>query len=154
MTYEQATAVLVQRQLLSRDDRRSLLSELAELGGDLLSAVAQRSGDAARVQRALAEAVLQDAPRVRLFSAVHDPAALGYLSARDAWDHLVLPLQVEPDGTVVCCTTRETLPTTLAFLYARLDAPFRIVLADLGPLELYIAEQYGYEGVEIDNEAA
>ena len=154
MTHESAASVLVQHRLLRPEARGSLLGTLSTGLGDLTAAMAELSVDVDEALRVLAQATLRDAERVRLFKVTHDPHALLHLTAGEAWDHLVLPLETETDGTLVCCTTRETLPSTLGFLYRRLKVPFRIVLADIAPLEQYIAEQYHYEGVEVDSEAA
>ena len=153
MTHEQMTAVLVQQQLLSEaqqqavlestttpSDNQCFLEHTAELFGlheiDLLEALTQHLRHAA--------------PHVKLTQTAHDAQALEYLAARDAWDYLVLPLAVEPDGHLLCCTTPETLSTALAFLMRTLAVPFRLVLSDVRPLEQYIAEQYHYEGVDVD----
>ncbi len=153
MTPEQATAVLVQRQLLTETARRQLLDAAAP--GDLIAHCVEASpADADQILHALASAAAGQAPRIRLAQVNHQPAALEYLSAREAWEYLILPLEIEADGTLLCCTTRETLPTSLGHLYRKIAGAFRIVLADIGPLEMYIAEQYRYEGIDIEAEAA
>ena len=154
MNPHDATAVLVRHQLLSFADRPTLLERLASFGGDLPAAAETLGLNREQVLESLAQETLRHAPRVKLSRTVHDPAALVHVSAGEAWDHVVLPLEVEADGTLVCCTTRETLITSLEFLYQKLELPFRVVLSDIGPLEQYIAEQYHYEGIEIEAEAA
>ncbi|MEM9884193.1 MAG: hypothetical protein AAF800_14870 [Planctomycetota bacterium] len=90
------------------------------------------------------------AMRLNLSRVTHDPAVLGHVRPADAWDYLVLPLALGPEGHLVCATTEETLDTALAFMLRSLAVPFDVVIADVRPLEQFIAERYHYEGVEID----
>ena len=156
MTPEQATAALVERRLLTDADRQLLLEEPSVAGGinDLPRRISAASGlDCEEIVQALAQAIVGSAPRVRLFQTPHDPAALEHVPARDAWDHLILPLAFAADGSLLCCTTRETLPASLGYLYRHLAVAFNVVLAEMTPLEMFIAERYRYEGVEVEVEA-
>ena len=98
----------------------------------------------------LCEHLLCTVDRVRLSQMPHDPAALNYLTARDAWDYLLLPLQMQSDGTLLICTTEETLGASLTFLLKTLEVPFELVLSDIQAVEQYVAEQYRYEGLDLD----
>lgn len=156
MTHEQITAVLVEQKVLTPEQQTAVLDspDSASDNQCFLTHTAEQLG---LLEIDLLEAITRhhkSAPEVRLSQTAHDPAALDYLAARDAWDYLILPLAVEPDGHLLCCTTPETLSTALAFLLHSLAVPFRIVVTDAGPLEQYIAEQYHYEGVDVENEAA
>ena len=100
----------------------------------------------------LAVATNAPADEVNLAWQEIDPTCRRVLSAAEAWDSLVLPLRRE-DGVLVCATAVETLPAAAALLEGTVDEPVRFVLAECRPLEQFIAEQYGYEGVEIDEAA-
>lgn len=153
MTHEQMTTVLVEQQLLT-DPQRSTVLESPMTPSDnqcFLEHTAELFGlHEVDLLDALTKHLRHAAPVVKLSQTAHDAASLEYLSARDAWDYLILPLAVEPDGHLLCCTTSETLSTALAFLMRTLAVPFRIVITDVRPLEQYIAEQYHYEGVDVD----
>jgi len=153
MTHEQMTTVLVEQELLTEPQRAAVLSSSATPSDNqcFLEHTAELFGlNEVDLLDALTKHLRGSAPEVKLSQTAHDRAALEYLSACDAWDYLILPLAVEPDGHLLCCTTAETLSTALAFLMRTLAVPFRVVIADVRPLEQYIAEQYHYEGVEVD----
>ncbi len=88
----------------------------------------------------------------RLSTETHDPAVLGLISATDAWHSLVLPLRYEGDLLVVA-TTEETFESAVALLRRTTDRPVRLLLAEMRPLEQFIAERYGFEGVPIEDAA-
>ncbi|MEM1028676.1 MAG: hypothetical protein AAGJ38_11380 [Planctomycetota bacterium] len=153
MTHEQMTNVLVQQSLLTEEQQALVLDSSATPSDNqcFLEHTAEQFGlHEIDLLDALTKHMRHTAAEVKLTQTAHDPQALEYLAARDAWDYLVLPLAVEPDGHLLCCTTTETLSTALAFLMRTLAVPFRIVLTDVRPLEQYIAEQYHYEGVDVD----
>lgn len=155
MTHEQMTEVLVNQNILTESQRTALLAPAAAPSDNhcFLEHAAEQFGlHEVDLLDALSKHLRHESPAVRLSQTVHDTAVLDYLSARDAWDYVILPLAIEPDGHLLCCTTEETLSTALAFLMRTLAVPFRIVFADVRPLEQFIAEQYHYEGVDIDNE--
>lgn len=77
----------------------------------------------------------------------HVPAALHQVAPHDAWDYLILPVSIDPDGTLMCVVCRDTLALALRFLLDHTGKPFRLQSAEAGPLEQYIAERYAYEGV-------
>lgn len=155
MTHEQMTTVLVQRNILTEAQRSSLLDPAVAPSDNrcFLEHAAEQFGlHEVDLLDALSKHLRESSAEVRLSQTVTDTAVLDYLSARDAWDYVILPLAIEPDGHLLCCTTEETLSTAVAFLMRTLAVPFRFVLADVRPLEQYIAEQYHYEGVDIDSE--
>lgn len=100
------------------------------------------------VLTALAEQVALRSPEASLATEHFDPQALRLISAKDAWDQLVLPIRWE-DGELLCATTEETLPAAIAMLSAQLDCPFHFAIAEMRPLEEFIANLYAYEGVEV-----
>ena len=104
--------------------------------------------DEQQVLNALALQVALRCPQVRLCQQMFDDACLSLLTAAQAWDNLVLPLRLE-SGELVAATTYETLPAAIGLLQRRVPRPFRLVLADVQPLEQFIAERYAYEGVEV-----
>ena len=97
---------------------------------------------------ALAEQVAMRAPEAKLAKQAFDPQCLGMISAKEAWDCLALPIRWE-DGELLCATTIETLPAAIELLQARLDCPYQFVIAEMRPLEEFIASLYEYEGVEL-----
>ncbi|MEL7088603.1 MAG: hypothetical protein AAGL98_09230 [Planctomycetota bacterium] len=151
MTPEQMTAVLVAQHQITEKQRATLLGQL-HADSDKISflelAHRQFGVDQLDLLNTLARHLQKSADHVKLSQTPHEPGALRYVPARDAWDYLILPLELEPDGTLLCCTTDETLPTALAYLMRSLRVPFHVVTADVRPLEQYIAEQYRYEGVD------
>ncbi|MEM9418768.1 MAG: hypothetical protein AAGA25_06865 [Planctomycetota bacterium] len=157
MTHEQITSVLVEENLLTQDQRTAVLTAPGVTSDNqcfLEHAAKHLNLDEVELLGGLIEHTRRNATEVKLTQTAHDPAALEYICARDAWDYLILPLAIEPTGHLLCCTTSETLGTALAYLTRTLAIPFSIVITDIRPLELYIAEQYHYEGVDLDTEAA
>lgn len=151
MTPEQMTAVLVAQHQLTEDQRTALLDQLHATSDkvSLIDLAHEQFGtNELDLLDALAKHLQKNADHVKLSQTPHEPGALTYVPARDAWDYLILPLELEPDGSLLCCTTEETLPTALAYLMRSLNVPFHVVTADVRPLEQYIAEQYHYEGVD------
>lgn len=104
--------------------------------------------DAEAITDALAEQAARRSPPARLARERFDDSCLALIDAEEAWDHLVLPLRMER-GTLVCATTYGTLPTAMRLLQRRVYLPFRFVIAEIGPLEGFIAERYSYEGVPV-----
>lgn len=155
MTHEQMTTILVQQKLIDPAQQAALLTP-ANAPSDqqcfLEHAAEQFNLHEVDLLDGLAKHLRGTAKHVRLSKTAHDTSVLDYLSARDAWDYLVLPLAIDPDGRLLCCTTEETLSTALAFLMRTLAVPFRLVVTDVWALEQYIAEQYHYEGVDVDAE--
>ncbi|MEO1236184.1 MAG: hypothetical protein AAFX76_05280 [Planctomycetota bacterium] len=155
MTHDHLTAVLLRDHLLTATQREALLGPAAPGGEAECACLLDRAEgelglDRANLFHALCVHWHRAAPRVRLHQTTMDPEALAYVEARDAWDTLVLPLAVEPDGHLLCCTTDETLPGAMELLFRTLAIPFRLVITDIGPLELFIAERYDYEGLDVE----
>jgi len=101
------------------------------------------------VLQALAEQVAQRSPEASLATERFDPQVLRLISAKDAWDLLILPIRWDDDGELLVATTEETLPAAIELLSARLDCPFHFAIAEMRPLEEFIANLYAYEGVEV-----
>ncbi len=151
MTHEQLAAILTDRLRLGSARAAKLTSALraAPPTRDILQIACEACDlDEAELLDALARHTLATASYVRLTQMTLDPASLRHVSAADAWDHLILPLGVESDGRLLCCTTDETLAAALGYLLRNLTVPFRLVLSNARSLEQFIAEQYHYEGIE------
>ncbi|MFN3168920.1 MAG: hypothetical protein ACE37H_17870 [Phycisphaeraceae bacterium] len=100
------------------------------------------------VVMALAEQVGMRSPHASLATERFDPQCLRMISAREAWDRLILPIRWE-DGELLVATTIETLPAAIELLQAKLDCPYHFAIAEMRPLEEFIASLYAYEGVEV-----
>lgn len=129
----------VARALAAQHERETPLGRIAEV----LFGV-QRT----HIIDALAEQVAMRAPEASLATETFDPQCLRMIAAKDAWDCLLLPIRWE-DGELLCATTVETLPAAIELLQARLAHPFHFVIAEMRPLEEFIACLYAYEGVEV-----
>ena len=101
-----------------------------------------------QILEALAVQIARRAPYASLATEQYDPQCLRMLSAQEAWDRLVLPIRFE-DGELLCATTVETLPAAIELLQNKLDCPYHFALAEMRPLEEFIANLYAYEGVEV-----
>lgn len=153
MTHDTIGTMLVDEGLLTQDEHRWVQDQLKASSPEasyLTLAAKLTEHDESTLLDQLVELLVDEAEHVRLSQAPHDPNALSYLTAQDAWDYVILPLAIEPDGHLLCATTEENLSAALAFLLNTLAIPFRVVLAEVRPLEQYIAEQYHYEGVDVD----
>lgn len=133
----------VGRALAAQAERETPLGRVAEV----LFGV-----DRASVIEALAEQVAMRAPQAQLAQETFDPQCVRMLTAQDAWDRLILPIRWE-DGELLCATTVETLPSAIELLQQKLDCPFHFVIAEMRPLEEFIASLYAFEGVEIKESA-
>lgn len=100
------------------------------------------------VIEALAEQVVMRAPDASLATERFDQQCLRMISAKEAWDSLTLPIRWER-GELLCATTVETLPSAIELLQQKLDCPFHFAIAEMRPLEEFIASLYAYEGVEV-----
>lgn len=129
----------VARALAAQSERETPLGRVAEMLFDI---------DRASIIEALAEQVAMRAPEASLASEQFDPQCLRMISAKEAWDSLILPIRWE-DGELLCATTVETLPAAIELLQAKLDCPFHFAIAEMRPLEEFIASLYAYEGVEV-----
>ena len=125
--------------LAAQDEKETPLGRLAEALFGI-----QRSS----VIEALAEQVAMRAPQAALATEIFDPQCLRMISAKQAWDCLLLPIRWE-DGELLCATTIETLPNAIELLQATLDCPYHFAIAEMRPLEEFIASLYAYEGVEV-----
>jgi len=109
--------------------------------------------DEAIVLACIAARLRERCQRVNLAHESFDARALDAISPAQAWDNLVLPLRIE-DGELVAATTPACLNDAVAALQRAVDQPFRLVLAETRPLEQFIAEAYGFEGVDLPETAA
>ena len=107
------------------------------------------------IHQALADQIARRAPYIKLCREEFDPDVLLLLTAREAWDTLVLPIRRE-DGELLCATTVETLSSAIQLLQEKLDEPYHFALVEMRPIEEFIASMYAYEGVDVvdDSEAA
>ena len=129
----------VTQALAAQAERETPLGRIAEqLFGIQRSAVIE----------ALAEQVAMRAPEASLASEEYDPQCLRMISAKDAWDRLLLPIRWDR-GELLCATTVETLPAAIELLQQKLDCTYHFVIAEMRPLEEFIASLYSYEGVEV-----
>ena len=133
------TTAQVDRALRTQAERETPLGRIAEE----LFGISRGS-----VIAALAKQVAMRAPDASLATEHFDPQCLRMISAREAWDSLTLPIRWD-GGELLAATTIETLPAAIELLQARLDCPFHFVLAEMRPIEQFIASLYAYEGVEV-----
>jgi hypothetical protein len=115
-----------------------------------LGRIAEQLFDIQRITviEALAEQVVMRAPDASLATETFDPQCLRMIAAKEAWDCLILPIRWE-NGELLCATTVETLPAAIELLQQKLDCPFQFAIAEMRPLEEFIASLYAYEGVEV-----
>lgn len=133
------TAPQVNQALLAQQDTETPLGRVVES----LFRVERAS-----VIDALAEQVATRAPDAQLAQEDFDPACRQTITAQEAWDHLLLPIRWDA-GELLCATTIEALPGAIELLQAKLDCPYRFVIAEIRPIEAFIASLYEYEGVEV-----
>ena len=152
MRSERLGRLFVQGGLVSDTQADQLLAQIAQREPHAAgTAIAQAFGiEETQVWEACAAQLVCDCPHVHLQDETFDDGCLDAVNAADAWDCLVLPLRKEA-GELVCATTEETLPSAIALPQQTYEGPFRFVLAPLRPMEQFIAERYGYEGVELDD---
>ncbi|MEM6333422.1 MAG: hypothetical protein AAF823_08810 [Planctomycetota bacterium] len=105
------------------------------------------------VAECVAVRVREDAKHVNLAHEAFEQDALATLAPSTAWDHLVLPIRFD-GGELVCATTKACIRDAVETLQTATATPFRIVVADARPLEEFIAEAYGFEGIELADAAS
>ncbi|MFA9478327.1 hypothetical protein ACERK3_08465 [Phycisphaerales bacterium AB-hyl4] len=137
--------VLTQTQLQQANrrsglDRRPIWQHAAELNNLTES----------EVWNQCAAELVRQCPHGNLFRERREDNCMAVLSARDAWENLVLPLRVE-DGQMVCATTEETLAQALPLMMRASDLPCRFILVAVHSIEQFIAELYHYEGIEVED---
>jgi hypothetical protein len=133
------TSQQVDRALREQTESEAPLGRVAEQLFDIERSV---------VIEALAEQVVMRSADASLATEQFDEQCLRMISAKEAWDSLILPIRWE-DGELLCATTVETLPGAIELLQQKLDCPFHFVIAEIRPLEEFIASLYAYEGVEV-----
>ncbi|MEM9790770.1 MAG: hypothetical protein AAF842_10235 [Planctomycetota bacterium] len=146
--------VLVEAGFLSADNVEAIL-ERQQRTGQAFGKLAESMFNVAdsTVIACVAAKLREHCQHVNLAHESIDPDALAALSASDAWDHMVLPLRLEGDE-LIAATTPAGLDDAVATLQQRLDRPFKLVLVEARPLEQFIAEAYGFEGVHLPETAA
>lgn len=137
--------------LANADECQALKASLDPTGATLQQLATTLRRDADELVEALENAVSPTLEPAELTSLPHVPDALSLIAPHDAWDYLILPVEIDADGTLLCLVCRDTLSLALSFLLNHTGQPFRMQCAEAGPLEQYIAERYAYEGI---NDAA
>lgn len=141
--------ILIEQGVLTQSQVDRALEVQAEREAPL-GRVAEQLFDIERtvIIEALAEQVVMRAPEASLATETFDPQCLRMIAAKQAWDNLILPIRWE-DGELLCATTVETLPGAIELLQQKLECPFHFAIAEMRPLEEFIASLYAYEGVEV-----
>ncbi|QQE12159.1 hypothetical protein JD969_01390 [Planctomycetota bacterium] len=94
--------------------------------------------------------MILDTRPLNLFNETFDHDCLRLLPAEEAWKSLVLPIRIH-DGSLICATTKSMLDDALSLLEKHVkDTPVKLTFVESHLLEMFIAERYGYEGVEAD----
>ena len=141
--------ILVEQGVLTADQVDTALVAQAEREAPLGRIAEELFGIShAHVISALAEQIAVRAPQASLATERFDPQCLRMISAKEAWDRLILPIRWD-DGELLCATTIETLPAAIELLQAKLDCPYHFAIAEMRPIEDFIASLYAYEGVEV-----
>lgn len=152
MRSERLGRLFVQGGLVSDKQADQLITQIAQREPHAAgAAIAQAFGiEETQVWEACAAQLVCDCPYVHLQDETLDSDCLSFVKPADAWDCLVLPLRKEA-GELICATTQETLASAIALLQQTYQGPFRFVLAPLRPMEQFIAERYGYEGIDLED---
>ncbi|MEO0587749.1 MAG: hypothetical protein AAF078_08930 [Planctomycetota bacterium] len=100
------------------------------------------------VAECVAVRVREDAKHVNLAHESFEQDALATLAPATAWDHLVLPIRFD-GNELICATTKACIRDAVETLQTATTTPFRLVVADVRPLEEFIAEAYGFEGIDL-----
>lgn len=156
MDNHQIGQIMIEQNVLTQEQVDRLLADQREADKPFGELAETMYGiDEHKVHQALADQIAYRAPQIKLCQEAFEPEVLGVITAREAWDTLVLPIRVE-DGELLCATTVETLPAAIELLSEKLDLPYRFALAEMRPIEEFIANMYAYEGVDVadDSEAA
>lgn len=144
-------SILIEQGVLTQNQIDRALQVQAEREAPL-GRIAEQLFDVKRgvIIEALAEQTVMRAPDASLATETFDAQCLRMISAKEAWDNLVLPIRWE-GGELLCATTVETLPGAIELLQQKLDCPFHFAIAEMRPLEEFIASLYAYEGVEVSD---
>lgn len=156
MDNHQIGQIMIEQNVLTQEQVDRLLADQLEADKPFGQLAETMYGiDEHQVHQALADQIAYRAPQIKLCQETFEPDVLAVITAREAWDTLVLPIRVE-DGELLCATTVETLPAAIELLSEKLDRPYRFALAEMRPIEEFIANMYAYEGVDVadDSEAA
>ena len=92
------------------------------------------------------EMILDSRP-INLFKETFDHSCLKYVPPGAAWGSLVLPIR-EHEGCLICATTKSMLDDALRVITEHVKMPVKLTLVESHLLEMFIAERYGYEGID------
>ncbi|MFI4860162.1 MAG: hypothetical protein ACIAXF_05715 [Phycisphaerales bacterium JB063] len=104
------------------------------------------------INQAVADQIAGRTPYTKLCEESFDPDVLSLFTAREAWDTLLLPIRME-DGELRCATTVETLSSAIELMQDKPGLNYQFVLAEMRPIEEFIANLYAYEGVDVADES-
>ena len=136
--------LLIQRGVLSQDQLEAILTRQAETGEPFGTVALELYGvNEDEVWRACGQQMAAFLPHVELACEPNEPAALGALSAEEAWALCVLPLRYEKDGLVIAATAAR-LPEAMSRFGD--EAPF--VIAERHQIETFIQRRYHYQPPE------
>ncbi|MEM0915766.1 MAG: hypothetical protein AAGB29_12280 [Planctomycetota bacterium] len=146
--------VLVEAGFLSAENVRAIL-ERQQRTGQVFGKLAEEMFNVAEstVVSCIAARLREQCRHVNLAHESIEPDAVAMLSPSQAWDHMVLPLRIDGEE-LVAATTPAGVDDAVATLQHAVDRPFRLVLVEARPLEQFIAETYGFEGVHLPETAA
>ncbi len=147
MHCESLCSILKEAGLADQAECDAVHAEFDPTGASLNQVAGLLRRDPDELAQALESAVGPTLTPAALDALPHVPAALQQIAPHDAWDYLILPVSIDTDGTLLCLVCRDTLALALTFLLNHTPQPFRLLSAEAGPLEQYIAERYAYEGV-------
>ena len=100
------------------------------------------------VEAAWVEQYLSDGTRVDLDTERGDPAVLGVLSRRQAWQFEMVPLRRE-DGQLIIATTVDRLPRAVNFAWRSLGEPVYLVVAEAEQLRACLGRCYPWRAMEV-----
>ncbi|MEM9416118.1 MAG: hypothetical protein AAGA29_11685 [Planctomycetota bacterium] len=148
--------IMIERGVLTAEQVDQVLASQAERYAPFGKLTETMFGiDEHTVNEAVADQVAGRTPFTKLCKERFDPEVLSLFTAREAWDTLVLPIRME-DGELLCATTVETLSSAIELMQGKPGLAYHFVLAEMRPIEEFIANLYAYEGVDVvdDSEAA
>ncbi|WP_432797063.1 hypothetical protein [Poriferisphaera sp. WC338] len=95
---------------------------------------------------AIGDMILDNRP-LNLFHETFDRDCLDHVAPKYAWQNLVLPIRVH-EGTLICATSKCMLDEAILMVETHVKLPVRFTLVEVHLLEMFIAERYGYEGID------
>ena len=91
--------------------------------------------------------MILDSRPINLFKETFDQGCLKHVPAGAAWSSLLLPIR-EHEGCLICATTKSMLNDALQVITQYVKMPVKLTLVESHLLEMFIAERYGYEGID------